>query len=997
MAKSSGAHRLILAEIERAQNDARLSSRAKERIIASLKGELQRTQDALALAESELAAQLPADPQADADTDAFYEGAYGVAGEADGDQDGALTLDMILMWEGNVADLLDDHTLERIGRDVVREYELDEADRKDWVDGAREYLKAATQKKPQPKDTPYKGASNVKYPLLTTACMQFAARALPQLVRGDEVIEAKVVGEDDAGEKTKRAQRSASFANDQLIYRCTEWEPGTDTLLHALPAVGHGFRKVYYDQTLRRVRLDFVSAIDVCVPCDAPSLELAPRITHALKKYPYEVERLTRGDDPTWKPHDYPKDAGDSQKPCDYLEQVRYEDLDEDGLSEPYIVTVHKDTAAVVRIDPAFDMEDVQVVEAIDESGQPYPQILSIKRTLNWIDYGFLPDPEGGYYNMGFGQLLAPISAVIDTTINELIDAGHLANTMTGFLSAQTKTRSGQIDLEPNKLKMLPGAANIKEALHLIQFPGPNQTLFNLLEFLITTAKDITSVKDVLTGEAPGSQPATSTLALIEQGLQVFSAIYKRIYRSMTREFELLYKLNARYLSIEDYNRFLDAQPPLPEFGNDAGAGQAPTNMPQGAPQMGLPADANQGMGNILPFPGSQQAGAGGPLPGGSPSPGAGAGVGFDAPLAQPQLPVGPQGPNQGPPLAPSDPNLPAPGSAPTVDPAQLQQALAAQLPQAPQLFDPAQDFNLDDMDIRPVADPSAVTETQRLAKLQFALQFLGNPGVDQGELLKRAFVDSRMAEPEKLMAKPNPLMDMQAQAQVNQVQGEARKVHAEAALLEAQAGGAQLEPQMRQMEMAREDQRLAAETQAKQADAQTRAIEAQAKQMELGFRERELAISERQAQREDMQLELETRRISLEEARQMLEEHRAALDEAERGSKLDLEHGKLEVERERTTLERIKVLGDQKLGRDATMIELKKILADAEGKKQDRDQAKDEGDKDRKLEEKKMEHDVKLKEKDIEAKKEVAEHNNKLKAEVAKVAARNKPKPQPK
>jgi chaperonin GroES len=883
--------------------------------------------------------------------------------------DAPVTVEMILAYGGNVAELLDDALLDRIGRDVVREFEIDEASRSDWRDAAKEYLKTATQRKPEAKNTPYKGASNIKYPLLTTACMQFAARAAPQLMRGDEVIEAKVVGDDAAGEKTKRAQRSAAFANDQLVYRCTEWEPGTDTLLHALPAVGHGFRKVYWDTTLNRVRLDFVSAIDVCVPCDAPSLELAPRITHILKKYPYEVQRLTRGEQPIWLEHDYPHDDGDSQKPCDYLEQCRYEDLDEDHLAEPYIVTVHKDTGKVVRIDPAYDIEDVEVVEAFDQaSGQTYPHILSIKRVIPWIDYNFLPDPEGNYYGMGFGQLLAPISAVIDTTINELIDAGHLANTMTGFLGAQVKTRSGQLDLEPNKLKMIPGAHNVKDVVYMMEFPGPNPTLFSLLEFLIGSAKDITSVKDVLTGDAPGTQPATSTLALIEQGLQVFSAIYKRIYRSMTREFELLYRLNARYLSVEDYNRFLDAQPPLPEFGNDTGAGQAPTNLPGaeqvGAPQQG-PAAPQPQMGQVLPFPtpasqgAAGQVGAGGPQPGVSPSPGAGVGMGLPVGSDPSQLPV-PQGAQN------------AQQGAPGFDPSQMQAALAAQMPQQPQqeMFDPAKDFDLSDMDIRPVADPSAVTETQRLAKLQFALQFLGNPGVDQAELLKRAFVDSRMTEPEKLMAKPNPMMDAQAQAQLNLEQGEARKVHAEAALLEAQVGGAAQEPQLRMQEATTKQQEIQQRLQAEQAKAQAAMAETQFRAKELALREREVAAAELQAQAA-MQLNehnamLESERVNIESRRVDIEAHKAAVDEADRGET----HAR---EAEKTTLERLRLAHEQATSKDNLLAQLRKIVQDAEDKKAEREHSAREGDKDRLLQAEEIRVNATLEAERIKADKEKA------------------------
>ncbi len=976
-----------MSEIARIRADASITTRERERKIAALQGQLQAAGDDLMLMERALQS-MPLEAEQDDDlTQAFYEGE--TADQSD-EGDYALTVEMILAYDGNVADLLDDARLQEIGQSVVREYELDKASRHEWEEMAKEALKSATQKRPERKDTPYPGASNVKYPLLTTACIQFAARAYPAIVRGDEVIDAKVVGADPQGEKVKRAQRSAAFANDQLIYRATEWETGTDTLLHALPAIGHGFRKIYWDAHLGRVRLDFVSALDVIVPCDAPSLDLTPRITHELKKYPYEVQKLTRGETPLWKAHDYARDQGDTQKPCEYLEQVRYEDLDDDGLDEPYIVTVHKETGVVVRIDPAFDVDDIKVTQVIDfATGEPRDQIVSITRMLPWVDYGFLPDPEGNYYNMGFGQLLAPISAVIDTTINELIDAGHLANTNTGFLGGQVKTRSGEMTLHPNKFKQLPGANNVRDAIYRMEFPGPNQTLFALLEFLITTAKDITSVKDILTGEAPGSQPATSTLALIEQGLQVFSAIYKRIYRSMTREFELLYKLNARYLSIEDYNAFLDAQPPLAEIN----AGAAPTDVAPG--QQAPMQDPSAGgqppqMGQVLPFPSPAaaggMAGAGGPLPG-APTPGMQqpAVGGFPQaaapqPASQPAMPGMPPGMDaMG---GGFDPSAVAPTTPPGAPDPNLQQALAAQMPQQPQqeIYDPAIDFNLKDVDIRPVADPTAVTEMQRLAKINFLLQFANDPLVDQAEIRKRAFEDSRMAEPEKLMAKPNPMQDQQAQASLSQIQGEARKVHAEAALLEAQAGGAQAEPGLRQAEMALKQQ----EAQGKASEAQIKQVEADLRRAEIAFREREIAIAERGNAREDERMALEARKIALEEARQMFEEYKADIDEAERGARLDLDGRKLDIEADRTTLERLRVLGDQKLGRDSTMIELRKIVADSDQRRADREQAAKDAKESRTLDAHKLRVQATLDAKKIDAQKDAAKANAKAKADSA-------------
>ncbi len=901
--RASGLNRMALSRIAQAEADARLSAIQRDVVIADLQGQLQRSADEIMLAKAELEMRdrNPVREELDPDVDAFYD-----LDRADPDEKADLSIDMVLAWDGNLAEIIDDAELVEIGHAVVREFEIDEAARSGWVTDAKVALEAASQSVKAKKNYPYPNASNVKYPLLTTSCIQFAARAYPAIVRGDEVIDAKPMGEDPQGEKAKRAARSVAFANDQLIYTCTEWEIGTDMLLHALPAIGAGFRKVYWDSTLRRPRLDYVSAIDVTMPIDAPSMELTPRITHRIEKYPYEIESLTRGENPAWLECEYVSDPSDTQARQCFLEQCRYIDLDKDGLSEPYVVTVHKDTSKVVRIDPAFDVQDVHVQryrEASDDGmGALRTSVVAIKRRLPWVDYTFLPDPKGGAYGMGFGQLLASLSDVIDTTINELIDAGHMANTNTGFLSSAVKTRSGDIEVKPNTFRTLPGAMNVKDAIYRMEFPGPSQTLFNMLEFLIATAKDITSVKDVLTGEAPGTQPATSTLALIEQGLQVFSAIYKRIYRSMTREFELLYELNARYLDDEVYNKFLDAQPPVGEVGQVAspmagiGHNQGP---PMGAADMGQPPASGMG-GEVVPFPTPQ----GGQPPAALSSP----------PEAQPA------------PTDLSQVGQPAPGA----QPPSLPGAISQQLQQQPQPPAPPprpsarQDFNLEDLDIRPVSDPAAVTEMQRLAKANFLDQLRQtNPFINGVEATKRLLDAARMPEPEKLIVESNPLMDAQAQAQAAMAQAQAQAAQADAMLKQHQAKAAELEPQLRLQEM------------------QLRVKEVEAKEAEVELKRGDAAIRMKEAENADRAFDLQLMQYDLDAERVDIERHKAAMDESERGMRLDLDADRNEIDRERNTLERLKSLDAKELSREQLMIELKRLVKDADEKKAARETAK--------------------------------------------------------
>lgn len=800
----------------------------------------------------------------------FY-GSFAETGEAPESEDGdKLTLEMILAWDGNIAEIVDKDKLEEIGRLAVAEYELDEKDRAEWKATAQRALDTASQKKAAARTYPFEKAANVQYPLLTTASMQFAARAYPAIVRGDEVVEAKPLGEDAQGEKAARAMRSAAFVNDQLIYACDEWEPGTDALLHALPVVGAAFRKVYWDESLRRPRLDYASAINVVVPIAAPSLELAPRITQELKKYPYEIEHLTRGESAAWLEHTLTKDTGDSQKPVDYLEQCRYIDLDDDGLSEPYIVTVHKDTNTVVRIDLAFDEEDVKR----NEDGSVY----CIKRLLPWVDYCFLPDPQGGAYGVGFGKLLESISAVIDTTLNELIDAGHLANTNTGFIGQGIHTRAGDMDVRVNSFRMIPGVTDVRNAIMKLDFPGPNPVLFQLLEFLIDTAKDITSVKDVLTGDAPGQQPATSTLALIEQGLQVFTAIYKRIYRSMTREFELVYRLNHRYLDAQTYQTFLDSQPPSPQegvspqetnpqpmLGHNGGPPMSPGDMGADPAAPSLPPG-----GEVVPFPGQ---------------PGAAAGQAQNAPPQDQMMPAGPppglQGAIQAG-LGQGQPGMGQPGMGMPPGPPQQQMA-----PQA----DPKRDFDLKDMDIRPIADPTAVTEMQRLARANFLKQtFTGDPTINQVEVNKRVLAAARIADINKLVVEKNPMIDAQAQAQVRMATAQAAAAEADVALKQAQTAAAQLEPQLKQADL----QIKGADLEMRQGHMASQIAIAEGDQQ---IKQADVQLKMVQARAQEAATELEWRKLELAEGDLDIKRNDAAVREAETSARIEQEDAKLALE----------------------------------------------------------------------------------------------------
>lgn len=472
----------------------------------------------------------------------------------------------------NIAEDLDPELLSRIGQRVVREYEIDENSRADWKTKTQQAMDLAMQVAKE-KQFPWPKASNVIFPLMTTASIQFAARAYPAIVQNRSVVRGVVIGDDDGqpvidprtqqpyvnpqtgqpvwqvppGAKQQKADDIGEHMSWQLLDEMPEWEPETDTLLHILPIVGCDFRKSYFDPGKGRNCSLRVSAMRLVINYKAKSIETAPRLTEELEYYPLEIEENIRAG--IWKepatPFGIAKQAqdGDEDAPHEFLEQHRTWDLDEDGYKEPYIVTVHKESSQVVRIVARYDADGIHF------SGRTH-KLVKIEPTHYYTKYDFLPNPDGGIYGVGFGQLLRPINEAVNTTINQLVDAGTLQNTGGGFIGKGMSMNAGAIRFQLGEFKVVnvPGAA-IRDNIIPMDWKGPSPVLFELLGMLVESGKEVAAIKDILTGEQKSNSdtPATTTLAIIEQGLKVFSAIYKRIHRALKAELAKLYELNRKY------------------------------------------------------------------------------------------------------------------------------------------------------------------------------------------------------------------------------------------------------------------------------------------------------------------------------------------------------------------------------------------------------------------------------------------------------------------
>ncbi len=518
---------------------------------------------------------------------------------------------------GDISGVLDAQTLTEIGMRVVDDYQRDKDDRKEWEDTALEALDACSQEaRDEAKTHPWPNASNMKYPLLTTAALQFNARMYPAVVKGDEAILVKVVGQDNGkpkiapnggpmplmqpdpngppgamalvpgpdgqpqvdwetppGFKAKRARRVSEYLNNVLFYRMENWEDDTDALLMQLPAVGCVFRKIWMDADLGPQSAT-VSALRILVPKGARNLKTTPRLTEEIPDvYPYEILGRQRdgyyrelGDDALLMDE---KDGKDGARLL--LEQHCLWDLDEDGLPEPYIVTVDHETRMVLRIEPNFGPEDVK----LNSKGQA----ASIKRRTFYVKYGMFPHPKGDFYDIGLGHLLKRLGAVIDTSINQLLDAGTAQTAGGGFIASGVRLQSrgarGVVRFSPGEYKTVDVSGDaLRNALVERTLPNVSPVTFQVLELILGAAKEIAGAKDVITGEASNTGQVGTTLALIEQGLQVFNAAAKRIFRALKAEYELLFENIATFGGEEmaaDYANVMDD--PEADFAKDFSRG----------------------------------------------------------------------------------------------------------------------------------------------------------------------------------------------------------------------------------------------------------------------------------------------------------------------------------------------------------------------------------------------------------------------------------------
>lgn len=463
----------------------------------------------------------------------------------------------------NIAKLLDEDRLKEICSDASHGFDIDEASCQEWIDMNKEALKMIKAEVKQEHTQNY-AHSKVIYPLLASATIQLASRLIPHLVRNDRVAECAVLGPDPDGVKAAKAEMVSKFFSYDLLIDSKSWLKESHKLIQMLCAWGTAYRKLYYDAGQDKVLSEVLSPEDVIINSNTSSIEKSRRITirnfmtkneiveqeRADKFLPVDIEKLKVG---ALGDEQDRQDVQDTNPVYEILEQFCYIDLDEDGYEEPYVVYFHKDSEQVLGIYAGYDSEDIYV--------NPKGKIKKIVPRPYIVDYHCIDDPAGSYHSMGLNHLLFHQNKSITSILRQLIDSGTLANQQGGFVTKAFKTKKREVKQELGKFTQLeiPPNVDIRSQIMPLPFKEPSSVLFSLLGLLIEAGKETGFVTQALTGDAEGQNvPATTMLAIIEQGTRAFKPMIQKLFHSQKNDLEMRFYLYGKYSNHERFIKYND-------------------------------------------------------------------------------------------------------------------------------------------------------------------------------------------------------------------------------------------------------------------------------------------------------------------------------------------------------------------------------------------------------------------------------------------------------
>ena len=463
----------------------------------------------------------------------------------------------------NLAEFLSEEELTQLGQKLRKAFDSDLASRVNWEENVDCWMKLAVQYK-EDKSFPWPNAANIKYPLLTTAAMQFSARAYPSLIVDKKPVKGRIIGPENS-QLTTVSEKVAAHMSYQLLEEMENWEDDMDKLFMILPIVGMAFKKTYFNAIQNRNVSELVLPRDLVVNYWAKKLGGYTRKHHILEMLPndiytrkelgqfldIELETPSAGEFQREPRKESNVDLvmpqeDDETTPYRIVECHCHYDLDRDGYLEPYIVTFDTASSTVLRIVPRFREESIKWSNT--QTNQM--RVLSIEPDEYFTKYGFIPNPDGSFYDLGFGLLLGPINETINTSINQLLDQGTMYTTNGGFLGKGVRIKAGEYKFAPNEWKVINATTDdLKKSIYQLPVREPSQVLFQMLGSLIEGGEKVASIAEIFVGKMPGQNtPATTTMETVKQGMAVFTAIYKRVYRSLDAEFKKLFELNRLYL-----------------------------------------------------------------------------------------------------------------------------------------------------------------------------------------------------------------------------------------------------------------------------------------------------------------------------------------------------------------------------------------------------------------------------------------------------------------
>ena len=459
----------------------------------------------------------------------------------------------------NLAEILDDRELNTIAAELVSSYEEDLDSRDDWFQTYSEGLELLGISSDS-RSQPFVGASGVHHPILAEAVTQFQAQAYKEMLPAGGPVDTEVLGITDNA-KMEKANRVKNFMNYQITYKMEEYDPEMDQLLFYLPLSGSAFKKVYYDPALGRAVARFVKSEHLVVPYYAVDLLTAPRITHVIHMNENELRKLQLSgfykDTDMMSPTSNP-DLTEVDDKIDELQGLTrtisdeeftllemhvnldlegFEDVDangeETGLALPYIVTICKDNNKVLSIRPNYDQNDPMR-----------------KKIEYFTHYKFLPGL--GFYGFGLIHMMGGLTKSVTSILRQLIDAGTLSNLPAGFKSRGLNIQRHDDPLQPGEWRDVdaPGG-RLQDAFLPLPYKEPSGTLTTLLGALVDSGKRFAATVEDPTGDGNSEAPVGTTVALMEKGQRVMSAIHKRLHYAQRCEFKILKRVFGEFLPPE--------------------------------------------------------------------------------------------------------------------------------------------------------------------------------------------------------------------------------------------------------------------------------------------------------------------------------------------------------------------------------------------------------------------------------------------------------------